>query len=186
MTDSDRLPNETDRQYLAFKIYRNLGASRSVLGAQRAYDKVMGKDKDGEKKSRSGSFHKWHKENRWDERVRPFDAAIDAAEKERMVLAGAEEYCQRVEKMRSLMEDSGLMGLENAAAILKTCFDQLTLLIAHIGSENVISDDQLTLLTAITRINKLALTAVAAGFPVLYDAMGLRGIIDAIKGENED
>ena len=74
----DRLPEENDKQYLAYTCYRDLGLSRSMLAAQRVYDQKMGKVADGrEKKKHSGSLDGWAKTHHWEERAKSWDSRAE-------------------------------------------------------------------------------------------------------------
>jgi hypothetical protein len=65
----EQLPNETDKQYAAFRIYRDMGRQRSILGA--SY-RIRGLPVPPSANS-PGTWKMWAKKNRWVERSRQFD-----------------------------------------------------------------------------------------------------------------
>lgn len=68
----ERQPGETDAQWAAFQVYRDLPpADRSLIAAYR-------QDKGQDKLRVSGHWQAWFKRNRWKERVHAYDRYRDA------------------------------------------------------------------------------------------------------------
>lgn len=70
-----RQPDESDKAWLAWEIYRDLGPSRDILTAWRKYAKATGL----EGKYASNGFKQWHLKYEWDARAAAFDQAHRSA-----------------------------------------------------------------------------------------------------------
>jgi len=69
----ERLPDETDAQWQAFRIYRDLGLCRTVVKAYREYAEKRGLSKD----QPHTAYQKWTKQNNWKERAQEYDMYVD-------------------------------------------------------------------------------------------------------------
>lgn len=85
----DQQPDEPARQYEAFKLYRDLGGSRTVVGAYRVYTgrtEYYGKPK---------AFLSWARVRHWKERAEAFDrhlaAELDRSRREAFDRVGEEQ-----------------------------------------------------------------------------------------------
>lgn len=61
----ERQPNETDKAWEAFLIFRDMGPSRTVVGVQRKLGKA------------DGTIQRWSTGHNWRERVKPYDRHVD-------------------------------------------------------------------------------------------------------------
>ena len=83
----EQQPNETDKAFDAFKVYRDLAPNKRSLAATIAIilarDKAQNKPKKSPNKIVvSGKYKNWAKKYNWPARVRAYDAHLDQIERE--------------------------------------------------------------------------------------------------------
>lgn len=178
----DRLPEENDRQYLAYTCYRDLGLSRSMLAAQRLYDQKMGKVADGrEKKKHSGSLDAWAKTHHWEERAKSWDSIAEEHRRTMLMEQDKKRYLDGVERVRQQLEDVGTLSLTNSLASLTLVFTQLELLRDSIPKDAPMSSEQLGMLVGLSKCASLAVASLSVAREVLYDAFGLVELLREFK-----
>lgn len=132
----DRRPEETEKAWLAFKLYRDMGPGRSLARAYHAYrieaGNVSGDDPALE--AAAGYFNEWSTGNAWVKRVQAYDAwqTAEAERKHRAVLeAGRELIANRYVHLIALQLANVEMRLvdgkltQNTNMALKDLFDRL-------------------------------------------------------------
>lgn len=85
MPESDRLPTETESQYLAYCCYRDLGTGRTSRAAWEKYQEAKKRkkaQKSAVNKRVGGNFSEWKELNNWDSRVVAWDAIRQAEQQE--------------------------------------------------------------------------------------------------------
>jgi hypothetical protein len=110
----ERLPDEPDKQFHAFTIFRDLGHSRTLGEAYRRYA-----DKPDAPKAQ-GYFIKWAGEWRWQERVEAYDRYMDSAKVEAQKEGYAEQYHERGKTLADIEADTIEMGHEMYQMAMRT------------------------------------------------------------------
>ena len=101
----ERQPDETDRAWEAFLVYRDLGPGRSVAEAARRL-------------SISGAvIHKWSGPHRWLERVKPYDRHVDKMAVAAFAQRTSELMDQQLRISRKLLDklEAGIDALPDGA-----------------------------------------------------------------------
>lgn len=129
----DRLPEETDRQWLGFSCYRNLGLQRTTSKAYKNYLGAIGRGKVvkssplspkvGSKISRT--FSGWKRDFNWDARCRAWDAAGEDRQFQIAIAAEAHVYTERLQNYQNQIEAIGIASLQLAATGLAGTVTQL-------------------------------------------------------------
>src|SRR5919202_6220915 len=96
----ERLPDEPDKQFHAFSIFRDLGHSRTLREAYRLYA-----DKPDAPKAQ-GYFLKWADTWRWQERVEAYDCYMDSAKVEAQKEGYAKQYHERGKTLADIEADT--------------------------------------------------------------------------------
>lgn len=183
---TDRLPAETDRQYLAYTCYRDLGLARTLLAAQRIYDQKTGKrERTSPKKTTSGSFDSWSKENNWEERARDWD--LTQGQKRMDMLAEVERsnYMANLKAFQQSIETIGKSSLATARAAMNIAQGQVEILERESLDGKLLNKDQLENLSTVLKCSKDTVAVLAGGSTALHDAYALVDIGDAIRKMEE-
>ncbi len=183
ISEADRLEGETDKAYLAFSIYRDLGLNRTVLAAQREYDLKTGKADNGRKKSASGSFDKWLKVYRWEERVREWDTAQENRRRSMLMEAEDEKYLSDIEAFRQTIADIGNGALATAKAAMNIVQGQVEMLQQATVDSKPLNPQQLEDLTTLLKCSRDTVAVLEGGKSALNDAYGLNAVIDLVELE---
>jgi hypothetical protein len=139
----DRLSAETDKQYLGYTCYRDLGLKRTLLAAQRVYDKKSGNGAEGRrKKSATASYLSWAKTFNWEERARAWDLAEEDRRRETISATDRDRYLAEIESLRNTIAELGNTELAIARISLnltQTQIEGLTQPMSKDGIENLVS-----------------------------------------------
>lgn len=102
------MEGESDRAYLSYTTYRDMGATRSVTAAYVIYLKEIGKwgnDPSRKVATASNSFRSWSVEFCWDDRVKAWDLGHAKRTQDRLLAEDAEKYINTVKAFRQELED---------------------------------------------------------------------------------
>lgn len=101
----DRLPGETDKAWLAFGKYLDLGPERtlSALAGQRQ-SATKGRQKSQLRAKASGTLHLWFKRHRWRERAHAWDERF-AAQVEAVKVDAATQRARVIESRRATVDE---------------------------------------------------------------------------------
>ncbi len=125
----DRLPEETDRQWLAFTCYRDLGLQRTTARAYTNYLLATGRGKNRLPSNRGGqvcgNFIKWKRDHRWDERIRAWDKEGEDRLLALRLQAEGRQYTENLTAFQRQVEAIGMAGLQLAATALSVQIQQL-------------------------------------------------------------
>lgn len=94
----EQLPGETPKAYAAFRVYRNMGADRSIVKAGRK----LGKNR--------VTLEDWSVKYQWQERVASYDAAQAVKEQAAIDKAQADEAAKWARRQSKHREDSFQLG----------------------------------------------------------------------------
>ena len=111
----DRLPDETESQWLAFKYYRDLGSGRSLAAAVSLYRKAKGSKGKGHPRQ----FSEWRLTYHWDDRVREYDLDLEAIERDRLEDSIGKELADGIDDYRKNTLASAALDL-NAARLSRS------------------------------------------------------------------
>ena len=100
----ERLPNEPDKQFRAFTLYRDLGYGRTLGQAYRRYSNKP------EAPNAPTWFCRWAADWNWRERVESYDRYIDRAKVESQREAYAKQYHERGKTLADLELDAIELG----------------------------------------------------------------------------
>lgn len=178
---------ESDKAYLAYITYRDLGRGRTEQGAYEAYlDRASSRQrKPGEKRGKaSAPFRSWRVQFGWDKRTRDWDNKKMQRFQSKQLEAGCQEYIKKVEDARELLEKTAVMGMKSAELSLAIGYEQLQKM-AKESKKALLPKTELDRLAVITRTNKDSIDTLAAAKAELYDALGLVQIVEHIgDGKN--
>jgi hypothetical protein len=118
-----QMEGELDKAFLCYKLYRDLGVTRSVLAAYTCYLKEIGKfgsDPARKVSSPSSSFSKWVTDYSWDDRAKDWDAGHAKRLQAKLLEADQEKYINSVENLRSEVESvaKGLMQISKLSSVI--------------------------------------------------------------------
>lgn len=173
---------ESDRAYLAYKIYRDLGEARTPEIAHEVYikkiDEVDTLAARGRKRPRpsrskpSGAFKKWFIDYEWALRVKEWDDAKRKDVQAAQLNSDRESYLNRIETSRATLERTATMGMKFAEVSLAMSINELQRL-AKEADKNAMSKEQLYRFGALTKTGKDAIEILALAKTEIYDALGL-------------
>ena len=120
-----QIDGESDRAYLAYTTYRDMGASRTIYASYALYvDQIA---PDNRKKSQkvanpSKTYRGWVTDYAWDDRVKDWDAGHAKRLQAKLLEADQDKYINSVENLRSEVESAAkelMQGarLNNAIAV---------------------------------------------------------------------
>ena len=110
MKSYDRLPAETESQWLAFKYYRDLGEGRTLVAAMVEYREIKGSKGTGNARQ----FSEWRLTHNWDIRVRDYDRDQEEIDRQRLEDAIGKELTEGIDKYRKNVINSAAIDLHNA------------------------------------------------------------------------
>ena len=177
---------ESDKAFLAYTTYRDLGERRTEQGAYEAYTrKVSNKERKPSEKIGKASpvFRRWVSVFDWSTRVKDWDNKKAQRIQSVQLEADRQAYIQRIEDSRALLERTATMGMKSAELSLAIGFAQLQKL-AKESTKAALGKADLDRLVAITRNNKDSIDTLAAAKTEIYDALGLVQTIEQLTAVN--
>ena len=141
----DRLPAETDRQWLGFCCYRDLGLQRTITRAYRHYSAKIrqGSQKTSINAKKSGVnryFTGWKQDFRWDERVRAWDRAGEDRIRQLMINLEAQKYADGLSVHQQQIETIGMAGLKIVSDALSIYANQLAPIVEKIERQENLNE----------------------------------------------
>jgi hypothetical protein len=125
--ETQRLPEETNLQWLAYCCYRDLGEQRSIVAAFQKYCEQRSKAKPSKENIRTdrpnGSFVRWKKEFEWEKRARLWDLDIESRKREAVKQAEDVAYQEELEDFRRSQLAAGKAGFKIALVLKKEVLD---------------------------------------------------------------
>lgn len=119
--DLERREGESDKQWLAYTCYRDLGSQRTVQVAYIKYiEATKGSKPAVASKSQSiasASFKGWQIEFNWAERVRVYDAQRESLVQQSLMQTDREKYLDSIENFRLKLEGGGLDSMSASTII---------------------------------------------------------------------
>lgn len=101
--EADRLPQETDKQYLAFSIYRDMGPGRTYDRTYVVYSHRLDMASTGVLRP-SSTFNGWIKKNNWDYRAKQYDIAQEEIRRNQAANEDAETFLEAVNAQKKQLE----------------------------------------------------------------------------------
>jgi hypothetical protein len=106
----ERLPEESERAYLGYCCFRDIGLSRTLHGAYVMYltkSNRLKSQKIGTSKrlNPSPDFRRWQIEYKWDERVKQWDTEQESTSREMALASSTEAYAASIEAYQSAMDE---------------------------------------------------------------------------------
>ncbi len=113
----DRLEKETDKQYLGYTCYRDIGLSRTLHGAYVTYltkSNRLKSQKIGTSKrlNPSPDFRRWQIEYKWDERVKEYDRQQEESNRLVIYAADTEAFSSGIKRYRAEAESIAMKQLD--------------------------------------------------------------------------
>lgn len=179
---------ESDRAYLAYTTFRDLGERRTEQGAYEAYTRKTSNKvrSDSEKVGKASPvFRRWRLEFGWADRVKDWDGRKIQRIQSEQLNADRQGYAQRIEDSRALLERTATMGMKSAELSLAIGYAQLQK-IAKESMKSLLTKAEVDRLSAITRNNKDSIETLAAAKTEIYDALGLLQTIEQLTAINAD
>jgi hypothetical protein len=141
----ERLVEETDRQWLGFCCYRDLGVQRTITRAYRDYSARLGKRSrktliNAKKSGVNRYFTGWKRDFKWDERVRVWDAEGEDRVRQLMINAEAQKYNKGLSAYQQQVEAIGIAGLNLVSNALMIYANQLAPIIEKIQREEDLNE----------------------------------------------
>lgn len=106
----ERQPGETNKQYGAFALYRDMGINRSLVKLRLEVEKKWGKKGKGYEKM----LQRWSSKNHWQARVKAYDGHVE------------EERRLKLEKVRAESMEQHIQITKNVFNALAVRFNELT------------------------------------------------------------
>jgi hypothetical protein len=186
-----QMEGESDRAYLSYQTYRDMGVSRSMPAAYTAYLKEI--DKFGLDQSRkvsavSKTFRQWAVDFSWDDRVRDWDNGHAKRIQEKLLAADQEKYINSVEKLRSEVETVSKELMETARISNAIALRQISGIASKIGKQKAFESMPKELLRehsehTATAINAAKILVIASD--KLSEALGLERIIEGLNNAKD-
>lgn len=120
----DRLPAETEFQWLAFKYYRDLGEGRTLTAARLLYSEQKGAKGSGS----SRLFSEWRVTHSWDERVRVYDRDTEDRNRELLEAQIGDELRKGIDDYRNNLIQLAAADLAIVQNIQKRVLTELEIL----------------------------------------------------------
>lgn len=121
MESTQRLPEETDAQWLAYCCYRDLGIARTPRLAYEKYLGVRGQSEASKSIDRkitvAGSFAAWKNRFHWDERTREWDLGEELRQRFLQRSIDDQKYQADLEQFRQSQMTSGRIGVKTAITL---------------------------------------------------------------------
>jgi hypothetical protein len=177
-----QMEGESDRAYLAYTTYRDMGTSRTVYASYALYvDQIA---PDNRKKSQkvanpSKTYRDWFTHYAWDDRIKDWDSKKRDRIQSAQLEADRQGYIQRIEDSRLILERTATMGMKAAELSLAVGYDQLQK-IAKESRTKILPKAEIDRLLGITRNSKESIETLAAAKTEIYDALGLVETIERL------
>jgi hypothetical protein len=189
----DRLAEETDRQWLGFCCYRNLGLQRTTSKAYKNYLSAIGKGKSALSSplqpKRGGqitkTFSGWKRDYYWDERVRAWDAAGEDRQLQIAIAAEAHVYTERLQGYHQQIEAIGIASLQLAATGLAGTVTQLNPIAKKIMNGQELTSTETAIWERCGKPRDL-LAIAQIGSELMAQATNIAGLMKSIALTAED
>jgi hypothetical protein len=161
--DLERQEGESDKAWLAFVCYRDLGSQRSVQAAYIKYIEAVKpstakKSQSTAPKSQSPAsegFKKWVVQFNWSERVRSHDAEREGLIRDSLLKTDRQKYLDSIENFRLKLESGGLDSI-SASTIVASRLAKEAAAAADSG-DNRMTEKDLALIPQVGRENPVFL-----------------------------
>jgi hypothetical protein len=181
----DRLPTETDKQYLGYTCYRDLGLGRTLLAAQRLYDQKSGNGAEGRrKKSATASYLSWAKTFRWEQRAKAWDLTQEERRRERLASTNREKYLHDLEIFRLAFVELAQGELAIAKASMGITHGQMEVLRTEAENGKPLTKERLRDLLDLTKCSRDRIAVVEGAKSVLYDAYAIAELTKSLNDLN--
>jgi hypothetical protein len=189
MTDTtigilDRQEGESDKQWLAYTCYRDLGSQRTVQVAYIKYiEATKGSKPTVASKSQSiasASFKGWQIEFNWAERVRVYDAEREVIIQQSLLRTDREKYLDSIENFRLKLEGGGLDSMLASTTITSRLAKEAAAAAIESG-DNRMTEKDLDSCERIMKILKDATGNISAAREILNSAYALDIITDKLQ-----
>jgi hypothetical protein len=197
MTDTtigilERQEGESDKAWLAFVCYRDLGSQRSVQAAYIKYIEAVKpstakKSQSTTPKSQSPAsegFKKWVVQFNWSERVRNHDAEREGLIRESLLKTDREKYLDSIENFRLKLESGGLDSM-SASTIIASRLAKEAAAAAVESGDNRMTERDLDSCERIMKILKDATGNISAAREILNSAYALDIITDKLQEKDD-
>ena len=186
-----QMEGESDRAYLAYTTYRDMGAARTVYASYALYVKQIAPD--GRKKSQkianpSKTFRAWTVDFSWDDRVKDWDSGHAKRLQGKLLAADQEKYINSVEKLRSEVEAVSKELMQTARISNSIALRQLSGIASKIGKQRSFEPMPKDLLRehsehTSTAGNAAKILVIASD--KLSEALGLERIIEGLNNAKD-
>jgi hypothetical protein len=175
----ERLPQESQRAYRAFCIYRDMGPDRSLDQAWKRFRAASGPTKDRGSARRPGHWADWSQKYHWVERAEAYDDFIEEENR----IAGAERR-RKLHEARSQFQSEEQQRIENQVRNVDAVLDKMGT--APLNEVIQITKDGNK--TTTTKINAFNPRGVAALLKVRNETarQAIRGVFDITGLEQEE
>jgi hypothetical protein len=181
---SERQEGESDKQWLAYACYRDLGSQRTVQAAYIKYiEATKGNKPCVASKSQSiasASFKGWQIELNWAERVRVYDAEREVIIQQSLLRTDREKYLDSIENFRLKLEGGGLDSM-SASTIIASRLAKEAAAAAVESGDNRMTEKDLDSCERIMKILKDATGNISAAREILNSAYFLDIVTEKLQ-----
>ncbi len=174
--------SESDRAYLAYQIYRDLGGSRSLIAAYHTYLERTRRPGavPNSPEYCSANFKGWAKTFAWDLRVRAWDKVKSKHLQDELLKSDTQLYLDKIEASRDLLERVAITGMEMAQITINLAAREVKILADR--SRGGLSPDTIDLahLLALCKVNKCGIELLGLAKIELFEAMGLTQTLEEL------
>ena len=186
-----QMEGESDRAYLSYQTYRNMGATRSVTASYAEYLKEIGKfgsDESRKVERASNTYRQWAVDFCWDDRVKDWDNGHAKRIQAKLLAADQEKYINSVEKLRSEVEAVSKELMQTARISNSIALRQLSGIASKIGKQRSFEPMPKDLLRehsehTSTAGNAAKILVIASD--KLSEALGLERIIEGLNNAKD-
>jgi hypothetical protein len=186
-----RQEGESDRAWLAFEIYRDMGAGRTIDGAYLIYRSKVNPDSPKLSETvriASPSFKEWSRKFNWLDRVKDWDGGHAKRLQEKLLAADQEKYINSVEKLRSEVEAVSKELMQTARISNSIALRQLSGIASKIGKQRSFEPMPKDLLREHSEHTSTAGNAakiLVIAIDKLSEALGLERIIEGLNNAKD-
>jgi hypothetical protein len=181
---SERQEGESDRAWLAYTCYRDLGVGRTVEAAYVAYiAKVRRNEPEKVKKGQTAAstgFRKWKTEFNWADRARVYDAEREVIIQQSLLRTDREKYLDSIENFRLKLEGGGLDSM-SASTIVASRLAKEAAAAAIESGDNRMTEKDLDSCERIMKILKDATGNISAAREILNSAYFLDIVTEKLQ-----
>jgi hypothetical protein len=177
----DQLPEETHAAFLAFTIFKDLGAARKLNEAARLY-RIQRSLKP--RKNMDGTISDWVTKNRWHDRASAWDEHVRKQREAATLITQDQEYIKALEEYRKNILKGGQIAIRNAINSTVSVSRMNQMFNTTIAAGQRLAPNDYDQFVTNNKVNRDAIGAMKEASDLVERALGVTPVLEKLQVMN--